>query len=201
MEKENKKKNFKLDKKIVISGVCLIGIILLIILVVNNKEGDVSYKVKSSLDKLVEKSDLETVNFKYNVIAKQCKKKEKCDKTSNDIDDFEYVVSCNGTVTAGINFKDVEVKVDEENKKILITIPKAEVKEINVNSTKFLNGDDLPASELANARKLCDQTVEERSNNDSELLSAAQEQAKVVLEAFYGQWVKAFDEEYKVEVK
>lgn len=202
-KKDVKKKVLKImeKKKLLIFGVVCIAILIFILLIVTSKEGSVEFKVKTSLDRIVEKGDLETVNFTYNVIGKQCKKKDNCDKKSNDIDNFEYVVSCKGTVTAGINFEKIEIVVDESEKKLLVKIPAAEVKDINVGSIKFLNGEDLPASELANARKLCDETIEEKSKSDDELLSAAKEQAEVVLESFYGQWVKAFDEEYEVEVK
>lgn len=187
-------------KKIMILGfICFI--LVMIILVLFSKEGNVEVKVKSSLDKLVEKSDLETVNFTYNVIAKKCKDEEKCDKKSNNIDDFEYVLSCKGTITSGIDFKNVNVKVDKKNKKLLVKMPEAVITDNNVISLKFLNGEDIPASELANARRLCEETIEEKSKKDDELLPAAREQAEVVLKSFYEQWLKAFDKDYKVEIK
>lgn len=94
----------------------LIFIALISVILVLNKEGKITEKVKTSLDKIVEKSDLETINVTYNIIAKQCKKND-CDKKSNNIDDYKYVVSCKGTITAGINFKDVKIDEDIKNKK------------------------------------------------------------------------------------
>ena len=93
----------------------LIFIALISVILVLNKEGKITEKVKTSLDKIVEKSDLETINVTYNIIAKQCKKND-CDKKSNNIDDYKYVVSCKGTITAGINFKDVKIDEDIKNK-------------------------------------------------------------------------------------
>lgn len=196
-----KKKSIGKKTKFLLTGIIGILVIVLIILIASSKEGNVEYNVKSTLSRLVEKSDLETVDFTYNVIAKQCKKKGKCDKKSNNINDFEYVISCKGNVTVGIDFKDVKVKVEEEKKILSITLPDAKIKEINVLSKKFMNGDDVPADELANAEKLCNDTVNEKSENDKELLTAAKEQAQVVLESFYSQWIKAYNDEYKVEVK
>ena len=69
-----------------------------------NKEGQIKMKVKSTLEKVVEKSDLETVTITYNVIAKKCKDEENCDKKSNNISDFQYVVSCKGSFVVGIDF-------------------------------------------------------------------------------------------------
>lgn len=200
---KNIKKSFsKLSKKSKIIVFILIAILaLFLLLTLGNKKGKVETRVKSSLEQVVEKSNLETVNFTYNVIAKQCKDNNKCDKKSNDIDDFEYVVSCQGTVTAGINFDDVILTVDENDKKIIVSIPDAEITDSKSSSLTFLNGDDVPASEYPNANALCFDTVEEKAKNDKQLLVSAREQAKDVLHSFYSQWLKTFDEEYVIEFK
>lgn len=202
-EKERKNNLIKLNdkNKVLVFGILAVIVLLAVILTITNKKGDVEIKTKSMLDKVVEKIDLETATFNYNVIAKQCKKEEKCNKESNNIDDFEYVVSCTGTVTVGIKDKMPKVKVDEKNKKLIIEVPEAEVTEINVVSLKFLNGEDIPANELPNARNLCQETIKEKSKKDEKLIPAAKEQAEVVLKSFYEQWIKAVDKEYKVEVK
>lgn len=203
--KHKKEKSFlsKLNKKtkkiIVVSA--LVIVCLLIFSIIFSKEGKVSIKVKSTLERIVEKSDLETVNFTYNVIAKQCKKNEKCDKKSNDVKDYEYVVSCTGTITAGIDFENVKIDVNESKKIIIIKLPEATIKETNVVDLNFLNGENIPADELPSARKLCQNTIEEKSAKDGEVIKAAKEQAGEVLQTFYEQWIKAFDDEYKVEVK
>lgn len=196
---KEKRKNI-LNNKILI----IVGVIILILVIgglVFSKEGGIKIKVKSSLSKLVEKSDLETINFTYNVIAKQCNNENKCNKKSNNIDDFKYVISCKGTVTAGIDFDNVGVDVDKKNKKLIVSIPNAGITDITVGSMKFLNGEDLPSSELVNARRLCEETIREKSKEDKELLPAAKEQAEVVLISFYKQWLKSVNNEYKLEVK
>lgn len=120
---------------------------------------------------------------------------------SNNIDDFKYVVSCKGTITAGIDFSKVEIDVDEKKKIITVTIPEATLeKSASVGSVKFLN-EGVSADELPNARSLCADTIKSKSESDEKLLPAAKEQARVVLEGFYSQWIKAYNEEYKIEVK
>lgn len=198
--KEKKKKEEKKNNKLIIFLVLVI-VVLVVVFVIPNKEGRIKTNVKTSLVKLVEKSDLETVNFNYNVIAKKCKKEENCDLNSNNIKDFEYVLSCTGTVTAGIDFDNVKIDVNNQDKKIIITMPDFKITEENVKSLKFLNGEDVSASELPEARSLCKKTIKEKSSVDDKILPAAKEQAEVVLQSFYEQWVKAFDEEYKVEIR
>lgn len=199
VKEELKKKERKSKKTIAI--LIVIIIVLVAIFVIPSKEGVTRTSVKSSFNKIEESSDLETVNFTYNVIAKKCEDKNNCDKTSNDIDDFEYVISCEGTVTAGIDFDKVKIDVDKNNKKLILTLPESSIKDVNVGSLSFLNGEDVPATEFPNARKLCLETTKEKSNSDEDLLPAAKEQAAEVIKSYYEQWVKAFDQEYKVEVK
>ncbi len=183
---------------LVIAVVVLVGIIALL----TRKGNQIEIKVKSTLEKIVEKNDLETLSIVYNVIAKQCNEGVECDKTSNDIDDFYYVVSCKGTITAGIDFSKVKIEVLKEEKKVVVEIPEATIQGIpSIGSIKFLNGDDIPASKVSEARKLCEETIIEKSELDDRLIPSAKEQAKVVLEEFYKQWVKAYDSSYVVEVR
>lgn len=88
------------------------------------------------------------------------------------------------------------------NKEIItVTLPEATLNENpSVSSVKFLN-EDVSADELPNARNLCSDTIKNKSKSDEKLLPAAKEQARVVLEEFYSQWIKAYNDEYKVEVK
>ncbi len=197
-----KKKKSNLIKGTKLIPLCLIVIIIVIAVISQNKTGKIETKVKSMLDRVVEKSELETATITYNVIAKECKDEQTCDKSSNNIKDFKYVVSCKGTVSAGIDFKDVKIDVDEAKKNVIIHMPQATIKgEPNILSTKFLNGNELPASEITNARKLCQETTKERSEIDNKLIPAATEQARIVLEEFYNQWIKVYDSSYTIEVR
>ena len=206
MENEGKKEIVrKKGSKLKVFLLLLVLVIIVIFVkkfIISGGKGNIDLKVKSTLEKVVEKSDLETVNITYNVIAKKCKDEDNCDLTSNSIEDFAYVVSCKGTIAAGIDFNNVDISIDEDNKKVIIVLPDAKITdEPNITSIKFLNGNDLPAEELPNARKLCQETTLEKSENDDKLLPAAKEQAIVVLEQFYKQWIKAFDDSYQVEIR
>lgn len=73
--------------------------------------------------------------------------------------------------------------------------------EPTIGSVKFLNGEDVSADELPNARKLCQEETKVKSEKDDKLIPAAKERAKTVLEEFYKQWIKSYDNTYVVEVK
>lgn len=202
-ENDLKKKSSK-SKGIIKRLILIIIIVVIVFFLINtySNGGNIETKAKISLDKIVEKSDLETANITYNVIGKKCKNEKKCDLNSNKINNFEYVVSCKGTLTAGIDFSKVKIDVDNNNKILKIEMPEVTLKgEPTIGSVKFLNGSEVPADELPAARKLCQETVKTRSEEDNKLLPAAKEQAKIVLEEFYKNWIKAYDSSYKVEVK
>ena len=195
-------KNGLMNYKLLVPLLLVFFLLLLIFLIFSSKEGQIKMKIKSTLEKVIEKSDLETVTFTYNVIAKQCKDDEVCDKATNNINNFKYVVSCKGSIVAGIDFKKITVDVNQKNKKVVIKIPEATIiDEPNILSIKFLNGNELPASELPNARRLCQETIKEKSSVDEKLIPAAKEQSIIVLEEFYNQWIKAYNSSYSVEVK
>lgn len=201
-QRKVEQKNSSILSKIIAMSAVILVVGAVILLVNGSKEGNIKSNVKISLDKIVEKSDLETANITYNVIAKKCKNEEECDLESNNITDFRYVVSCKGTITAGIDFSKIKIEQIDKEKKLIITMPEATLKgEPTIGSTKFLNGTDISANELPEARKLCQETVKEKSEKDNKLLPAAKEQARVVLEEFYTQWIKAYDSDYMVEVK
>ena len=105
---QKKKKPIKL-----LIGIILIVIIaVVVILILTNKEGKETVNLNATLEKIVEQNKLETVTFTYNVVGKECKELG-CNKHSNNIDDYKYVVSCKGTVTSGIDFKKVKINLDE----------------------------------------------------------------------------------------
>ncbi len=186
--------------KLIIFIVLVVVVVVALVGLLTSKERTIKITVKTKLDELVEKSNLETINITYNVIAKQCKEDEECDKTSNKIEDFDYVVSCSGTITAGINFK--EVKIDVQDKKIIIDIPDASVLgEPTIGTLKFLNGKDVPAEELPRARKLCQETIKQKSSADDHLIPYAKDQAKVVLLEFYKPFIKTYDSSYELDVR
>ena len=190
-------------KKIPLIILCIVIIIIFAtIFIFRNTAGTISeLKVKSSLEKVVEKSELQTATYTYNFIAKKCKK-ENCNLNSNDINDFEMVVSCKGKVTAGIDLEKIEVEVDKENKKIVIKLPEPTLsKDPDIKSFNILNGDELSSSATAIAHNLCEETIIEKSKLDKNILKNAKEQSATVLEEYYKSWIKAYDDLYEVEIK
>ena len=91
----------------------------------NNKEGEVTTITESSIQKVFEISELQTSNCMYNSIVEV--KNEGETKT-------KYYVAYKGTVVTGINFKDINISVDNDAKKIQLDIPDVVIQDTLVAS-------------------------------------------------------------------
>lgn len=197
-------KQAKKTTKIIIILVAIIIVLVLSLGILNSETGKLKISAESSLEKIVEKNDLETVSYTYNAIARQCKKAG-CSTDSENTDDYKYFVSYEGTVSAGIDFKQVKIYVDKDNKKLIITVPEPKITGYNVDigSLKFIFTKDKynEASELEQAFKLCKADLENRSEKDELILKTAKQNSITVLEAFFKPWIETFNSEYEVVVK
>ena len=178
LKKKSSKGKSKGNIKYLILIIFIVAIAIILINTYSNG-GNIETKAKISLDKIVEKSDLETANITYNVIGKKCKNEKNCDLNSNKMSNFEYVVSCKGTLTAGIDFSKVKIDINNNNKILKIEMPEVTLKgEPTIGSVKFLNGSEVPADELPAARKLCQKLLKleaKKTTNYYQLLKNKQE--------------------------
>jgi hypothetical protein len=195
MEIKNEENIKKEKKKIKLPIIPIILIVLIIVAIINfipSKRNE-TIKIKSMLTDVTNKSDLETAKITYNVIAKECEK-EGCDKSSNKISDFKYVVSCKGSVVANIDFSKIKIDFDKNENTFKINIPKVSISDdIELGSKSFIKGEKLPASEVTNAQTLCEETIKEKAKADNKLLPAAREQVIVVLDNYYSQLIKSYN--------
>lgn len=199
-----KMKKLKISTKIIIILVIVIFILCLVLGVMNSETGKLKITAESSLEKIVEKNDLETVSYTYNAIAKQPKNADKKAELENN-DDYKYFVSYEGTISAGIDFKQVKIDVDDKSKKLIIVVPEPRITGYNVDigSLKFIFTKEKynEASELESAFKLCKTDLENRSEKDALILKIAKQNSITVLEAFFKPWIETFNNEYEVEIK
>ena len=84
---------------------------------------------KSTLEKIVNISDLSTCEAVYNGIAKVMNEKKP--------DKVDYYVSYEAKVKAGFDVERVELEVDDTKKVISVTIPKIKITGIDVDITSL----------------------------------------------------------------
>ncbi len=168
-----------------------------------NTEDQIKIEAKSTLDHLSEKSDLETTKFKYSGIVKVCKSK-KCSKNA-EFDEYKYFVSYEGYITAGIDFKQIDVEVDKVNKKLILNMPDVEIQKVTLNTNSldriFVEDKWDKPEVLANDTKICNEDLEKRSESDETIKQIARENTKTVLAEFFIPWIEIYDKEYSIEIR
>ena len=200
MDKEKVKSFFKKNKKIILGGCAVALGVGVLVGVINSSDGEEITKVSTTFEGFIEKADLNVATFKYNVIAKKCKDNDKkCNKSSNDISDFEHVVACRGSLV--VKYAVDEINYEKKDGKIIIDLPEPKIDKVEGVEVNSLNGDEHPASALPEVMKLCEEEIKSRGAADKKLIESSQNQAKVVLESFYKQLKNNNGEYYEIEFK
>ena len=181
----------------------ILGIVILIVLIIGFKPGGVFHssqnKVstvsKSSLEKVLETSQLTTLQYTYNAIAEV--KKE-------FFDTIKYHVAYEGTVQAGIDFEDIDIDINKEKKIITITLPEVSIQNVIVSaeSMEYIFNDDKYESETvaSEAYSACVKDLQTRAEKEVQLLQMAKENARDAVQALIEPWVKQVDEEYTIKI-
>lgn len=181
--------------------VCLIAVVLIaggIILgtKVKSDKGEPEVITKTTLMKIINVSELSTSTSIYNGIAKVMneKKNEKVD----------YYVSYEAKVSAGIDFDKVEMNVDNDSKKIEITLPVPYITNIDVDVASmdfiFVDKRANKSTVTETALKACEQDVEAESKDQTAILELAQQNAVNVVTALVKPFVEQLDEEYTLAI-
>lgn len=168
-------------KKIAATIIGLIAIILLFIIGI-----DIAIPSKkpvittvSTLEEIIKISELSTYTSVYNGVAEVYNK--------DDDSKLDYYVSYEAKVNAGIDFTQVKVSADEQNKKITITIPEIKITDINVDAGSmdfiFVRDKANKATVSSEALKACEADVKKESEEQTAILELAHKNAKNVLKA------------------
>lgn len=200
--KEKQKQKLKLSGKIVkyILIVLLVVIVVVAALVcakVASRQSDPEIISKSTLERIINVSDLSTFEAVYNGIAKVMNEKNP--------EDVDYYVSYNAKVKAGIDFEKVDLEVDKEEKVITVKLPEIKINDVNVDITSldymFMNDKANTETVSAQAYKKCIEDVTNESNNEDAIYELAEQNAHNIIEALLSPFVEQLDDEYQVVIE
>ena len=152
---------------------------------------------KSTLERIINVSELSTFTAVYNGIARVAneKKPEKID----------YYVSYEATVNAGIDFQKVEISMDEEQKTITLKVPEAHItnQSVEMSSLEFIflnkKADKPGVTEVA--YKACEEDVRQESEQQTAICELAKQNAENVLRALTRSIVNQLGEGYQLEIE
>lgn len=174
-----------------LTGMVVLAALIIVLTTILKKDEPVKEVITvSTLEKIIEVSDLSTFRVVYNGVA---------------LADDKYYVSYEATVDAGIDFEKIEILVDNDNKEVTVKLPKAEILDIYVDiaSLDFIFIDKKANTETVSeqAYKLCKFDVRSESSNQEEIIDLAQQNAENVIIALVKPFVDQVDPEYVITVE
>ena len=182
-------------KIIIILSLVLILFAGILLTITQNNSGQLTTISISSLQKVIEISELSTVDYAYNAIA------TKYDENN----DAMYYVAYKGTVTAGIDFNKIGIEVIEEEKIIKITIPNVEIHstKVDMGTMEYIFTKNIYETEdiSQEAYKLCKEDLKSRIEKENILYDTAKENAISSVEALFKPWIDTIDSSYTVEIR
>lgn len=218
IEKKHKKKPSKLSPKSVFWAVFIVIVLILAIILVDKlgkasdngdsipamledavigEEGKVTNVIsEGEIRELLEVSDLSTIDYTYNSIVKVY--------TEDDKHELKYSICYNGTITAGIDFNEIGVKVDEENKLITITIPNAKIQNttVDLGSLDYIFEKEKYNTETvaSEAYSYAENDLKSKASSNEDILVLAKENAASATEALLKPWINELAKEYTVNI-
>ena len=197
--KENKKLSFKKFIKYIIS-VCFVIVAIIGFLFVKekmfNRESKPEIISKSTLEKVINVSDLSTFEAIYNGIAVVTNE----EKPEN----IDYYVSYEAKVKAGIDFEKVNLEVNEDEKIITVTLPEVKITDVNVDIASldyiFMNKRANTETVSAQAYKKCIDDVTKESNSTTAIYELAKQNARNIVEALIKPFVEQLDDKYELKI-
>lgn len=150
----------------------------------------------STLQKIVNVSELSTYTAVYNGIATVCDE----EKTG----EVEYYVSYEAKVYAGIDFEALDIEMDEAEKIIHITLPEARISsvDVDISSMDFLFYDDKANESTVSeeAYKACEKDAWQESEKQAAICDLAKDNACNVLKALVTPLVEQADTGYTLTI-
>ena len=161
-----------------------------------NKKEEPEIITKTNLEKVLDVSDLSTFEAIYNGVAAV----ENEEKPEN----IDYYVSYEAKVKAGIDFKLINVEVNEKEKLITVSLPEVKITDVDVDIASldyiFINNKSNTQTVSAQAYKECIKDVTNESNSTTEIYDSAKLNARNMVEALIKPFIEQLDSSYKLEI-
>lgn len=181
----------------IIAGVLLAVVIVLFALfqVGGTKEHEAEVTVVSTLERIINVSDLSTFTAVYNGIAEV--------PNERNPDKVDYYVSYEARVEAGIDFSAVEISM--ENGVITVDIPNVKINDIIVDISSldfiFFNNKANQSTVTQQAFKACEEDARTESESQEAILELAQQNASNIVTALVKPMIDQLGEGYSLVVE
>ena len=185
----------------------LVGVLILVVLIVlavfaagrfffSQEERGPQVITVPTLEKIIQISELSTFTAVYNGIAEVTDEKNP--------EKIDYYVAYDAKVNAGIDFKEIDIKINEEEKIIQIEVPPVYITDVQVDigSMDFIFYDNQKneSTVTQEAYKACNADVKEESGRQEAICELAKQNAVNVITALVQPIVAQADAEYQLQV-
>lgn len=148
-----------------------------------------------TLEKILQRSDLNTFLAYYNGVAKVMNEVE-----SSEVD---FYVSYRAKVLAGFDISDLKISMNDETKIIVVSIPEIQINDVNVDAgtLDYMFVNDKANNNMVSKRgyDASIKDVTKESQKASSIFDLAEENAKNIVKALLTPFVEDLDEDYEIE--
>lgn len=172
--------------------VLIIGILVFAIVQLTKPDEDAEVISISTLEKIINVSELSTFTAVYNGIAEVPNEKRP--------EKIDCYVAYEAKVKAGIDFEQVEISIDNDTKTIEVALPDVYITEVTVEMSSldfiFYNEKANASTITETAYKACNADVQAESEQQDAIVELARQNASTILTALIKPIIEQLDEGY-----
>lgn len=181
---------------IIVAAAVLIAVAFTVYKAVSKESSGPEVITVSTLEKIINVSELSTFTAVYNGIAEVSNPKKP--------EEIDYYVSYEARVDAGIDFEKILISMDNEAKTVTVDIPEVYITDINVDIASldfiFINDDANTSTVTQEAFKACEADVQAESEQKEAIYDLAKQNAVNVLTALIHPILEQLDTEYALTI-
>ena len=163
----------------------------------SHKEREAEILTTSTLEKIINVSELSTFEAVYNGIAVV--------KNPEMEEQIDYYVTYKAKVQAGIDFEKVEVSKDDEKKQILVKIPEIELGEpmVDIASMDYIFENKSANTQTVSeeAYKACIQDARQESEKEEAIVALAKQNAQNIIKALIQPFIENMEDPYELMIE
>ena len=167
------------SRVLILAGVILIVVAVMLMLLLPTQEITPQVDITTTLERIVETSDLSTAVFQYQGIVEVPNPKK--------LTQIDYYICYDASIYAGIDFSKVKFVQDKENKTITATLPEVKILDtvVDPNSLDFMfqnkKADDISVMDVA--LTACETDIQQECTSESALLEVSRMNAENAVRA------------------
>lgn len=193
----NSKKTLIVVISVIVLVIVLIAAAIILPNVISSEKNEPTVITVSTLEKIVNISELSTYTSVYNGVATVYDEK--------NADEIDYYVSYKAKVKAGMDVSKVTIDMDSETHIIRIGIPEIYITETPIDGTSleyiFVDKNANKSTVSASALKACEKDVEDESKSQAAIIDCAYTSAKNILTALIKPIVDQLDGDYTLVIE